>query len=172
MANELTLASLYPAVTQAHVMNVLKLMTEGETLGSACKKLALKPAQIRAAIRKDVVLQELHADALSQRNEMLNDMLVHIDDYQSDSRMASVVSKNIMWVLERNEPEKFGDRTAMSNANDEATKALARALDKALDRIPGLPGQRVPPLNVPGEIIDVEIERVVDDAELRRLGLL
>lgn len=173
MANDVTLASLYPAVTQAHVLNVFKLMTEGETLVSACKKLALKPVQIRTAIKNSPLLIAMYEEVVAQRNDTLNDMLVNIDEYQSDARMAGVVSKNIQWVLERDDPAKFAGRGAASDINAEATKALAEALNKAMDRVP-MPTSKAPVIQN-GKVIDVEVvpvERVATIDELRALGLL
>lgn len=136
MAKEVTLASTLPSVPMAKAVAVAQLVAAGDTVTEACKKHQITVAGYRAALRREPILQEMNDEALSVRNEIYNDMLVNIDLYHSDSKMAAVVSKNIQWVLERNEPEKFGQRLVV-DPNNEASKLLAEALNKAIDRIPG-----------------------------------
>jgi hypothetical protein len=176
----------------AKAVAVAQLVAAGDTVTEACKKHAITVAGYRAALRREPILQEMNDEALSVRNEIYNDMLVNIDLYHSDSKMAAVVSKNIQWVLERNEPEKFGQRLVV-DPNNEASKLLAEALNKAIDRIPGAAAparelitdvtfvdvpKKTPPVNLGGtggESLGGGAPQPVDQsslAQLRALGLI
>lgn len=156
----------------AKAVAVIQMVAEGETVHLACELQFISVASFRSGLKKEVALQEMLDEALRYRNDTLSDMLVNIDKHHSDARMASVISKNIQWVLERNEPEKFGARVTI-HGGTEASAALAEALNKAIDRIP-----------VPRGTLVLDNPRVTDvtfvDAtpkpasmdELKKLGLI
>lgn len=191
MAKEVTLASTLPSVPMARAVAVAQLVAAGDTVTEACKKHAITVAGYRAALKREPILQEMNDEALSVRNEIYNDMLVNIDLYHSDSKMAAVVSKNIQWVLERNEPEKFAARNVV-DPNNEVSKLLAEALNRAMDRIPSASPSRelitdvtfvdvskkTPPVNLGGtgsESLGGGTPQPVDQAalaQLRALGLI
>jgi len=170
MAKELTLASYLPTVPMAKAIDVIKLVSEGNTVTKACQMAYINTAGLRAACKKEPMLQEMLNEALSARNEYLNDMLINIDELHSDAKMAAVVSKNIQWVLERNEPEKFAGRTV--DPNNENTRLLAEALNKAMDRVPLAPGASIPQQSITDvSFVDVT-PRVATEAEMRAMGLI
>lgn len=155
MSNEVaTLASTLPTVTMGKALSVIQKIAEGETVAQACKLNFISVVSFRAAVKREPMLQPMLDEALAVRNDMLNDMLVNIDLHQSDARMASVVSKNIQWVLERAEPEKFGARLTV-NTENEASRLLAEALNEAMKRIP-LPRNSAPPVT---DVTFVDVEK-------------
>ncbi len=127
----------------AKAVAVVQLVAAGQTVNEACKLNFITVAGYRALLKAEPMLQAMNDEALSVRNEIFNDMLINIDKHHSDSKMAAVISKNIQWVLERNEPEKFAARLIV-DPNNEATKLLAEALNKAIDRVPQAPGAKIP----------------------------
>lgn len=137
----------------ARAIAVVQLVGAGHTVTEACKAHGIAVASYRALLKTEPMLQAMNDEALSVRNEIYNDMLINIDKHQSDSKMAAVISKNIQWVLERNEPEKFAARNVV-DPNNEATKLLAEALRMAVTRIPQAPGAPLP------QITDVTFEEV------------
>lgn len=140
MSNELvTLASTLPSVTMSKAVSVVHLVAAGETVTQACKLNFITVTGFRAACKREPDLQTMLDEAMAIRNDTLNDMLINIHLTHSDARMASVVSKNIQWVLERSEPEKFGARLTL-NTENESSRLLAEALNEAIKRVP-LPRQ-------------------------------
>jgi len=127
----------------AKAVSVIHQVAAGLTVSEACKKTYISVAQYRSALKKEPMLQAMNDEAIQVRNEILNDMLINIDLHQSEAKMAAVISKNIQWVLERNEPEKFAARNVV-DPNNEATKLLAEALNKAIERVPLQPGSTLP----------------------------
>jgi len=170
----------------ALALAVIQDVATGKTVSRACRDRALAVPAFRALIKKEPDLQPMLDEALKSRDDALNDMLINIDQEHSDSKMAAVVSKNIQWVLERSDPARFAARVTLQTDN-EVSRNLAEALNKAMERIPALP-QRLQ------QITDVTFEPVPDKvaaplgaaplggeaarsedaslAELRRLGFL
>ena len=171
----------------AKAIAVIQAVANGDTVHQACRLHGITVAAYRACLKREPELQAMNDEALSVRNEILNDMLINIDLHQSDSKMAAVVSKNIQWVLERNEPEKFAARNVI-DPNNEASRLLAEALNKAIDRIPGsLPiaptitdvsfvdaPKKTPPGTPGGEVWEEEQPSVSQTTldQLRELGFI
>lgn len=168
--NPLSLASTTPTVDMSRATAVIHLVAEGHTVREACKTHWITPVQLRKLCREEPLLQKMLDEALQLRNEALADMLVNIDQHQADAKMASVVSKNIQWVLERNEPQKFGARLTITQ-DGEASKALARALNMAIERIP-LPTSAAPAITDASFEIVEPTPRAATEDEMRALGLL
>lgn len=152
----------------AKAVAVVQLLATGETLRKACKEHHINVAAFRALVAQEPQLKAMYDEAVEIGNDMLADMLVNIDSECADARMAGVLSKNIQWLLERRQADKFGARVTVQTSN-EASKLLAEALNKAIDRIPAVPSLPPPPT-----VTDVSYVDVTPDPleELRRLGLI
>lgn len=153
----------------AKAVDVVTLVAAGETVREACKRAYISATGFNVLVKKEPRLQEMLQEALRFRNEMLADMLVNIDKEVADPRMAGVVSKNIQWVLERNEPDKYGAKLTLQGGGDAASKLLAEALNKAIDRIPPSPMSALPTIT---DVTFTEVERPASLEELKRLGLI
>lgn len=189
MAKEIaTLASTLPSVPMAVALAIIQDVSTGLTVSKACKNRRLTVVAFRALIKKEPDLQPMLDEALKARDDALNDMLINIDEEHSDSKMAAVVSKNIQWVLERSDPARFAARVTLQTDN-EVSRNLAEALNKAMERIPSLPQnlQRITDVTFEpapdkvaapsiGETAPLVRETTVSEdtsyAELRRLGFL
>lgn len=157
-------------------MAVVHLVANGETVTKACEASFIAVSSFKAMLRKEPHLQAMLDEALQMRNDILVDMLINIDKTYSDPKMAAVISKNVQWMLERNEPEKYGQRLTLDH-NNQQSKVLAEALAAAVLRIPK-PREDVP------MITDVTFETVEKNPaplpapegvtldQLRALGLL
>lgn len=133
---------------------IIQDVATGLTVSKACRQRVMTVVAFRALLKKEPDLQAMLDEALKARDDALNDMLIDIDEHQSDSKMAAVVSKNIQWVLERSDPTRFAARLTLQSDN-EVSRNLAEALNKAMERIPTLP-QNLP------TITDVTFEPVPD----------
>lgn len=147
----------------AKALTVVQLVAAGETVHQACEKAFVTVAAFRAAVKREPLLQPMLEEAMEIRNSIMNDMLVNIDKHVPDAKMASVISKNIQWVLERNDPQKFGARVTLEGGN-EASKLLALALTESIKRIPM-------PVEIRPTFTDVSFE-TVDRKAPPTLGLL
>ena len=133
-----------PAVTYARALEVIKLVAEGDTVLQACEKFMMQPAQFKGLCRREPSLASLLADAEETRDDILADMLVDQNKLPSDPKMASVISSNIRFLLERRRSTKYGKQNEQAgNSETEQNKLLAEALRAAVDRIP-LPAQPAP----------------------------
>lgn len=140
--NQVSIATYLPAVTFAKALDVIKLVSEGETVVKGCKQLFITVAQFRATCAREPDLQTMLAEAEEMRDDILADMLVDLEELPSDPKMAAIYSKNIQFLLERRRPAKYGRVAENLNPDNEQNRLLAEALRSAVDRIP-LPPQAV-----------------------------
>lgn len=186
-----SLASTLPSVPMAVAIAIIQDVATGLTVSKACKNRRMLVPSFRALLKKEPELQAMLDEALKARDDALNDMLINIDEHHSEAKMAAVVSKNIQWVLERSDPTRFAARLTLQSDN-EVSRNLAEALNKAMERIPALPQSRPAITDVTFEMVpdkvaaplgaaplQVREEQTVastpQDAameELRRLGLI
>lgn len=180
-----TISSTLPSVTTPKIVAVIHEIGEGVTVAQACQNQFIKVATFYNAVKRDNEVATMFAEALEVGNDVLADMLINIDKHHSDARMAGVISKNIQWVLERRAPKKFGQRVTIENGDSIASKSLAEALNKALDRIPMpanyrpgdsaidiTPKETAPPFPVAPKFREETPLVGTTEAELRALGLL
>ena len=153
-----SLGATLPSIQYPLILQVLHRIADGLTETAACKEIGLSITAFRYNLKKEPELQELYAEAMKVGNDVLADTLIDIDKRHSLPAMASIVSKNIQWLLERRNPDKYGARVTI-NSENHATKGLLDMLDKAIDRIPVASTPYVPSKlvadDVEYEIVDV-----------------
>lgn len=130
-----SIGSSLPSVKYPALLAVLQSIADGATPRQACLDNGLSLASLKYHLNNDAELKALFDDALETGSDALADMLVDIDKVHSNPAMASVISKNIQWLLERRKPDKFGARMQVSMENN-ATTGLLKALEAAIHRIP------------------------------------
>ena len=140
--------------TFSQAMRVIDLVGQGHTVTSACQNTGISVKTFQRCVRADEQLMALFEEADQQGMDMLRDLLLNIDNDaqhgRSDPRMASVISKNIMWVLSKRKPEMYGDKIVVENritADKAIVEALSRGRDRALQR----------------PLIDVTAKEVIDE---------
>lgn len=177
-----------PAVTFGKALDVIKLVSEGDTTLQACEKCFISPVQFRAAMKKEPQLQQMYDEAQEILDDILADSLIDLAKLPSDPKMASVYSTNARFLLERRRPTKYGKVAENLNPDSEANRLLAQALNAAIDRIPQTAAKATPrvidvvattvertaPVVTPApEVIEEEPPEERDGlAKLRQLGLL
>lgn len=131
------------------ILMVIEAVRNGLTFTRACSDLGLSPASIRRCILHDEDLVKMIADAETEGTDTLADMLVDIDQYHPDPKMAAVISKNIQWLLERRNRTKYGARVQVDH-NNSPDRVIAEALAEAIKRIPvpALPAVTPPMIDV------------------------
>ena len=123
------------------VLYAMDLLSQGHSLTVACEKSNISVRVYNTYVKRSEELQELHNEAMVLRNDALTDVLLNIDNDKvhgrTDAKMAKVISDNIKWALEKNDPRRFGQRVEIKH---ELTldRAIIAALDAAKDRIPAL----------------------------------
>lgn len=138
-----SVGSTLPSVKYPILMAILQEIADGVTPSEACKKNGTSLASLRYHLAQDEELEALFKDALDVGNDALADQLIDIDKIHSNPAMASVISKNIQWLLERRASARYGARVQVSMENN-ATKEFLAVLDKAMDRIPTASAPQVP----------------------------
>lgn len=182
-----------PAVTFAKALDVVKLVSEGKTVLEACDEIFIAVQQFRAACKREPALQTMLAEAEETRDDILADMLVNMQKLPSDPKMASVMSSNIKFLIERRRPMKYGKVPEAVNPDSDQNKLLAEALRAAIDRIPVAaqpvqpvqptitdatfsvvePKKEAPALGVPAQFREeTPASEEARHAELRRLGFI
>lgn len=190
-SNEVSIATYMPAVTFAKALDVIKLVSEGETVLAACETIYIAVQQFRAACKREPALQTMLAEAEETRDDILADMLVDEAKLPSEPKMAAIISANIKFLIERRRPMKYGKVPEAINPDSDQNRLLAEALRAAIDRIP-TPPQVLPaitdasftvverkeeapvlrPAPVLGETSQTPVEAANGLEELRRLGLI
>lgn len=150
-----------PAVTFAKALDVIKLVSEGETVLHACEAAFIQVQQFRASCKREPALQTMLAEAEETRDDILADMLVDVEKLPSDPKMASVISGNIKFLIERRRPTKYGKVPEAVNPDSDQNRLLAEALRAAIDRIPA-------PVQALQQITDVSFT-VLDKKEVPTL---
>lgn len=159
----------------AACMRVIGAMSQRPvTLTRACREAGITVGTYRKYILADKALSELHDEAMQNGYDMFADILVSIDsdpDYgTSDSRMASVISSNIKWLLEKRKPKDYGIKSQVE-VTLTADRAIIDALVAARDRVL-LGGGSAPALAAPTEEpIDATFDEISEeDAFLAEIG--
>lgn len=157
-------------------MRVLEYIRQGYLPTTACRRATVSWGQFKRAMQNDPALKDMFEEALLECRDQMFEALVSINDPQpgqvyseSDPKMAAIISKNIMWTLEKMWPEKYMTKLTITHDN-KADTAIIEALNQAIQRIP-LPA---PALQIAAPVIDVpytvvEPERDIE-AELRAVG--
>ena len=154
-----SVGSTLPSVKYPILVAIIHQISEGVTPSEACNRNGTTLAALRYHISKDEEIEALFKDAMDVGNDALADQLVDIDKLHSNPAMASVISKNIQWLLERRASGKYGARVQVSMENN-ATKEFLAVLDKAMDRIPTASVPQVPQItDASYEIVEPEKKR-------------
>ena len=136
----------YPAVLYA-----IDLISQGETVTSACDRSNLSISTFHNYLNRDDNLRAMYNEADQRGSDAMADALINIDNHrihgQSDPKMAKVISDNIKWVLSKRKPKEFGDRVQVDHSVT-VDVAITTALDAARRRVP---------VADQSEIIDAEI---------------
>lgn len=144
----------YPAVLYA-----IGKISEGYTETAACDEANITVSTFKNYIKKDMVLQDLLVEADQRGKDAMADALVQIDNHHiyghTDPKMAAVISKNIMWLLDKRDNKRFGTKVQYEH-NITADRAITDALAQGKKRA-GL-------IDYSGAI-DVAVEAVVEQTD-------
>jgi terminase small subunit-like protein len=121
-----------PAEIVTKFEEVCRLLETGDTIKSACHKLAVNPRAFFDWRQSDPQLGRRFEDAQELGFEAQADDLAHIHEAIANPLMARVVSENRRWLLARRFPKKYGDKISDNSANAN----LVDTLREAIARIP------------------------------------
>lgn len=162
-----------PADLFPKYMKVIDFIRQGRLPTSACRQAEVSWSQMKKAMKEHPELSELFEEALLDCRDHMLEILVEINNGdprsvygETDAKMATVISTNIKWVLERMWPEKFVQRLKIeTNRSDEVIIAALQTaqMGMALSR-----PQTVLPLPAPLRLPDA-IDLVVIPPELEGL---
>lgn len=170
-----------PAETFPKFMQVIDFIRQGYLPTRACRQAETSWTAMKRAMASHPELAEMFEDALLECRDQMLEILVEIDTKDvrtpygnTDPKMAAVISKNIMWVLEKMWPEKFVQRLRVeSNRSDDViiaalqTAQMGMAVGMQARPLPiALPF--APPLAAPTRHEDV-LDLVAIPAELEGL---
>lgn len=106
-----------PAETFPKFMQVIEFIRQGQLPTRACRTAETSWTAMKRAMASHPELAEMFEEALLECRDQMLEILVEIDTKDprtmygnTDAKMAAVISKNIMWVLEKMWPEKFVQR--------------------------------------------------------------
>jgi len=156
-SNEISIATYLPAVTYAKALDVIQLVSQGNTVLQACEIMVISVAQFRAACKREPALQTMLAEAEELCDDILADLLLDPQKWPTDHKFAGVYASNIKFILERRRPAKYGKVAETINPESDQNRLLAEALRAAIDRIPA-------PVQVLQQITDANFT-VVDKKE-------
>ena len=155
------------------VLKVIDLIGQGRTLTSACDAEQIGVATFKKYVAQSPELEVMLDEAVQRGYDAMAEALVEIDRHahygHSDPKMAAVVSKNIMWFLEKRRPKDYGARVAVDvniTADRAITDALTRAKQRALASAPSPAVIDVTPVHVMPAVTEDD-----DAAILREIGL-
>lgn len=117
-------------------MFVVDTIRDGQTLTQACRMHYISRRVIITMMDKDATLRSMLLDAISESEDMMADMLINIDQFHPDAKMAKVISENIKWLLARRRGAEYGDRMVVETKSTTQDQAIISALHKAIERIP------------------------------------
>ncbi|MFN3612711.1 hypothetical protein [Tepidimonas sp.] len=141
------------------VLRVIDLISNGETVTAACKKVGLPIPTFKKYVANQQELQDALITAEQSGQDILADTLIDIDTRHSDARMAKVVSENIKWLLSKRRVKDYGDKVTVEHTIT-ADAAIIAALDRGRERAQG----RLLPPPDPADVIDASFVEVVEDA--------
>lgn len=162
-----------PAEVFPKFMRVIDLIRQGYLPTRACREAETSWTSMKQAMKTHADLADMFEEALLECRDQMLEILVEIDTKDprtpygsTDPKMAAVISKNIMWVLEKMWPEKFVQRLRVETGRSDEVivEALRTAqMGMALSQQP-----KVLPLPVPLRLPDV-IDAVAIPPELEGL---
>lgn len=151
---------MFPTETYPKFMLVLDHIRQGRLPTRACAQAGVSWSMLKKALREDPNLSDMFEEALLECRDQMLEALVSINDpgpgqvySETDAKMATVISNNIKWVLEKMWPEKFMTKLSVTH-NSTADAAIISALEAAIQRIP-LPAPAPPPQLAHQDVIDV-----------------
>lgn len=116
-----------PADLFPKYMKVIDYIRQGRLPTSACRQAEVSWTQMKKAMAQHPDLANMFEEALLDCRDHMLEILVEINNGdprciygETDAKMATVISNNIKWVLERMWPEKFVQRLKVeTNRSDE-----------------------------------------------------
>ena len=117
-------------------MFVLDEIRNGHTLTQACKRQHISRQTVIGLMERDTTLRKMVLDAVAESEDMMADILINIDEYHADPKMAKVISDNIKWLLSRRRATDYGDRMVVEQKSTSQDEAILSALAEAIKRIP------------------------------------
>lgn len=114
------------------ILHVITLLEQGPrntrimTLTEACDTAGITYASFKYHVEKDTELKDMFRTALAISEDIAADMLINIDRYVGDPKMATVISKNTQWVLSRRRRQDYGDHVTVEHTTTRDQQLLAR----------------------------------------------
>ena len=134
-------------------VNVIDAHGAGKTIRQALREVGMSRMSFERLCANDESLRAMRAEAAQSFMEGNFDLLLNIDNDEeegrSDPKMATVISSNIKFVLDKMNPEKFGSKMKVEH-NITASTEIVKALEAAKLRAGG------------GVIIDAVAIEIVD----------
>lgn len=154
----------YPAVLFA-----MNLLSQGDTLTSACDKANITVATYRSYIGRDKQLAEMHEEHEQRGYDAMADLLLNVDNHatrgRTDPKMAAVISKNIMWYLEKKKPKEYGQRVQIDQSvtlDITITQALNAAKQRTGQVIEAEVVEAIPQLHADTEVEDAILRSLLE----------
>lgn len=106
---------------------------DGDTISEACAMMRLNPAALGLTMRDDPSFANEVRQAQAFRVDIMVDKLENIQEYESDSFMAGVISKNIQWLASKRLRQIYGDKLDVNHTHTINIKdAMEAARNRAL----------------------------------------
>lgn len=137
---------------------------DGETISEACAYMKLNPAAVGIRMKDDQDFENDIRDAQAFRADVMADKLENINQYEDDPIMASVISKNIQFLVSKRLRRIYGDKLDVNHTHTVNIRdALQAARDRTMqDVTPNALEDKTSAADVitvaPDKIIDVEPE--------------
>lgn len=116
----------YPAVLYA-----IDRLAEGRTMTAACDAANITVTTFEAYVNRSPELQQAANEAIQRGYDAMAEALLEPDNHRlyghTDSKMAGVQQKAIMWFLSKKRPKEYGERVQV-DVNITADKAITDAL--------------------------------------------
>lgn len=120
------------------VLFAIEKLSQGNTLTRACDLANVPIPTFHKVVNANPEIADMYADAQQRSYDAMADALVHIHEDpnlgSSDPKIAAVISKNIMWYLEKKKPKEYGQRVQV-DTNVSIDIAITTALDAARTRV-------------------------------------
>lgn len=141
----------YPAVLYA-----IERVSQGRTRTTACDDANINIALFEKYVNAHKELQDLLMEAERRGYDAIAEALLNPDAHpvygRADPKMASVMSKNIQWFLEKRKPKEYGQKVQVEH-NITADRAIIDALQAGKRRA----------LAAPSDVIDAEFTELSDE---------
>lgn len=149
-------------------MYAIGLIADGYTKSRACDKSNITIATFNQYVNQDETLRDMYHEAEQRGYDALAEALLEPDNHKiyghSDSKMAGVQQKAIMWFLSKKRPKEYGERVQVDvsiTADKAITDALLAGKKRAAAAIPHV---------VDADFIDLPAEKS-DEELLAEMGL-